>query len=381
MLAGKRLLLVIAGGIAAYKSLELIRRLRERGAARARDLDHGRGRIRYAPFRCRTQRRQGLSGPLLADGRERDGAYPACRGRPTSSSWRPASADLLAKMAHGLADDLASHALLATDKPIAGGAGHECHDVAPSRDPGQSGDTEGAGRAPDRPRGGRSRLRRVRHRAAWPSRCRSWRRSKATSAPSRRSAVGAPSSPAGPPSSHRSRPLHRQSLLGQAGPCHRSGTRPARRDDGAGLRARRPSPTPPGVEVHRIESAEQMLAACRAALPADIAVCAAAVADWRPAKTAERKIKKAASDPAPIALLRNPDILAALSASGNERPRLVVGFAAETEDLIANARKKLAAKGCDLIVANDVSAASGTFGGRRTRFISWPRTASRTGRN
>jgi phosphopantothenoylcysteine decarboxylase / phosphopantothenate---cysteine ligase len=140
-------------------------------------------------------------------------------------------------------------------------------------------------------------------------------------------------------------------------------------------------PDPAGVEVKRIESAEQMLAACRSALPADIAVCAAAVADWRPAKTADQKIKKAASDPAPITLLRNPDILATLAAAGNERPRLVVGFAAETENLIANARKKLAAKGCDLIVANDVSADSGTFGGSENTVHlvaqdgveSWPR--------
>jgi len=123
-------------------------------------------------------------------------------------------------------------------------------------------------------------------------------------------------------------------------------------------------PDPAGVEVRRIESAEEMLAACRAALPADIAVCAAAVADWRPAATAAQKIKKGADEPPPIALVQNPDILATLAAPGNARPRIVVGFAAETEDLIANARRKLAAKGCDLIVANDVSAASGTFGGQ-----------------
>jgi phosphopantothenoylcysteine decarboxylase / phosphopantothenate---cysteine ligase len=140
-------------------------------------------------------------------------------------------------------------------------------------------------------------------------------------------------------------------------------------------------PDPAGVEVRHIESAEQMLAACRSALPADIAVCAAAVADWRPAKMADRKIKKAASDPVPIALLRNPDILATLSAAGNQRPRLVVGFAAETEDLIANAKKKLAAKGCDFIVANDVSTGTGTFGGAentvhlvgKDSVESWPR--------
>src|SRR5262249_3619490 len=95
-------------------------------------------------------------------------------------------------------------------------------------------------------------------------------------------------------------------------------------------------PDPPGVEVHRIRSPEEMLAACRAALPADIAVCAAAVADWRPAEKASGKIKKGAGEPASIALTRNPDILAALAAPGNARPLIVVGFAAETEDLVAN---------------------------------------------
>jgi phosphopantothenoylcysteine decarboxylase/phosphopantothenate--cysteine ligase len=120
---------------------------------------------------------------------------------------------------------------------------------------------------------------------------------------------------------------------------------------------------PAGVEVHHIESAEEMLAACRAALPADIAVCAAAVADFRPFRFATQKIKKGAAPPAPIELTPNPDILATLAAPGNARPRIVVGFAAETEDLIANAKKKLAAKGCDLILANDVSVGPGTFGG------------------
>jgi len=140
-------------------------------------------------------------------------------------------------------------------------------------------------------------------------------------------------------------------------------------------------PDPAGVEVRHIESAEEMLAACRAALPADIAVCAAAVADWRPAKPAAQKMKKSSAEPPAIALTRNPDILATLAAPGNARPLVVVGFAAETEDLIANAKKKLAAKGCDLILANDVSAGSGTFGGAENTVHlvgadgveSWPR--------
>ncbi len=121
-------------------------------------------------------------------------------------------------------------------------------------------------------------------------------------------------------------------------------------------------PDPAGVEMRRVESAEEMLAACRAALPADVAVCAAAVADWRPARTATQKLKKEAGAPA-LDFARTPDILASLAAAGNQRPRLVVGFAAETENLLENARRKLAAKGCDWIVANDVGEGTGTFGG------------------
>jgi phosphopantothenoylcysteine decarboxylase/phosphopantothenate--cysteine ligase len=115
-------------------------------------------------------------------------------------------------------------------------------------------------------------------------------------------------------------------------------------------------PDPPGVTVARIETAAEMLAACRAALPAEIAVCAAAVADWRPAEAAALKRKKdpGAAPPA-LALAENPDILATLSLPGPTRPRLVVGFAAETNDVLAHATAKRARKGCDWIVANDVS--------------------------
>ncbi len=111
---------------------------------------------------------------------------------------------------------------------------------------------------------------------------------------------------------------------------------------------------PAGVEVVHIESAAEMLEACTAALPADIAVCAAAVSDWRADKAAAAKIKKKGGAAPALALVENPDILATLSA-GNQRPALVVGFAAETEALIANGQGKLKSKGCDWIVANDVS--------------------------
>jgi phosphopantothenoylcysteine decarboxylase/phosphopantothenate--cysteine ligase len=110
------------------------------------------------------------------------------------------------------------------------------------------------------------------------------------------------------------------------------------------------------VTVRRVESARDMLAACEAALPADVAICAAAVADWRSAAAADQKMKKIAGEvPPPIALALNPDILATLSAAGPHRPKLVVGFAAETEKLEEHAQAKRKKKGCDWIVANDVS--------------------------
>jgi phosphopantothenoylcysteine decarboxylase/phosphopantothenate--cysteine ligase len=121
-------------------------------------------------------------------------------------------------------------------------------------------------------------------------------------------------------------------------------------------------PDPPGVRVVHVESAREMLAECEKALPADIAVCAAAVADWR-AEAAPQKLKKKNGAPPALKLVENPDILASLSRPGNRRPRLVVGFAAETEKLIEHATAKRAKKGCDWILANDVSPATGTFGG------------------
>jgi phosphopantothenoylcysteine decarboxylase/phosphopantothenate--cysteine ligase len=123
-------------------------------------------------------------------------------------------------------------------------------------------------------------------------------------------------------------------------------------------------PPPAGVKTVPVETAEQMLAACRAALPAEAAVCVAAVADWRVGSPRTHKIKKVAGREAPsLELIANPDILATLSAPGEARPRLVVGFAAETDDVMANATEKRRRKGCDWLVANDVSEAGGAMGG------------------
>ena len=136
-------------------------------------------------------------------------------------------------------------------------------------------------------------------------------------------------------------------------------------------------PDPPGVTVVKVETAREMLAEVERAMPADCAIFAAAVADWRVAEPHREKIKKATAKPGAktgaksgtktpaLALIENPDILATIAQRKAARPRLVIGFAAETEDVVANAKDKLARKGCDWIVANDVSPATGTFGGDR----------------
>jgi phosphopantothenoylcysteine decarboxylase/phosphopantothenate--cysteine ligase len=124
-------------------------------------------------------------------------------------------------------------------------------------------------------------------------------------------------------------------------------------------------PVPPGVTVKRVESAREMLGAVEKALPADIAIFAAAVADWRVAHEGAQKIKKDATEMPPLALTENPDILSTVAHRTSGRPSLVIGFAAETENVVANAKAKLARKGCDWILANDVSAESGVMGGDR----------------
>jgi len=124
-------------------------------------------------------------------------------------------------------------------------------------------------------------------------------------------------------------------------------------------------PSPAGVRVVPVETAAEMLAACEAALPVDVAVMAAAVADWRIETAGRQKIKKNGAGPPVLRLAENPDILATIAQRGNDRPRLVIGFAAETEDVVENARAKRLRKRCDWILANDVSPGTGTFGGDR----------------
>ena len=122
-------------------------------------------------------------------------------------------------------------------------------------------------------------------------------------------------------------------------------------------------PDPSNVSVVHVQSARDMLIACESAMPADIVVCAAAVSDWRTNKVSQSKLKKDGADQKVLKLVRNPDILAILSKPSIKRPSLVVGFAAETNDIIAHATKKRTSKGCDWILANDISNRTDTFGG------------------
>jgi phosphopantothenoylcysteine decarboxylase/phosphopantothenate--cysteine ligase len=361
MLAGKRILLIVSGGIAAYKCLELIRRLRERGAAVRCILTEG-GAQFVTPLSLAALSREQVYQDIFSLTDESEMGHLRLSREAELVLVAPATANILAKMANGIADDLASTALLATDRPIM---------VAPAMNTRMW--ENQATRANVKTLAARGVLR------VGPN---------AGALAEDESGMGRMAEPAEILAAVESyfgaeAPLSGRHALITSGPTHEA-IDPVRyianRSSGkqghaiAAALARLGAettlvsgptvePDPPGVEIVRIESARNMLDAALAALPADVAVCAAAVSDWRPANEAGQKIKKGASGPPPLALTENPDILAALAAAGNRRPALVVGFAAETENVVANARRKRAKKGCDWILANDVSAGTGTFGG------------------
>lgn len=361
-LAGKRILLVIAGGIAAYKTLDLIRRLRERGAVVHCVLTKG-GAQFVTPMALAALSEQPVYDDLFSLTEDNGMSHIRLSREADLVVVAPATANLLAKMATGLADDLASTLLLASDKPIL---------VAPSmnvfmwKHPATQ-----ANLATVRSRGvlqvgpgsgdlacgetGDGRLAEVPQIVA-----------------AVEAALGASARLAGKrilvTSGPTYEPVDPVRFLGNrsSGKQGHAIAAAFQRLGGEVTLVSGPVslPDPAGVTVVHVETARQMLDACRAALPADVAVCAAAVADWRVAEPAAEKTKKAEGvAPPTLTLVANPDILATLAEAGPQRPALVVGFAAETEKLIDHARAKLARKGCDLILANDVSAASGTFGG------------------
>jgi len=361
----KHILLIIGGGIAAYKCLDLIRRLRERG-------DH----VRCVMTKAATQFVTPLSVAALANSRvfcdlfdlddEREIGHIRLSREADLIVVAPATADLLAKMAGGHADDLATAVLMATDKPVLVAAAMNprmwSHPATTRNVEQLTGDGitfvgPNAGEMAERGECGIGRLAEVPEIVAAIDKTLNVKKG----------------------------PLAGQHVLVTAGPTHEP-IDPVRyianRSSGkqgyavaAAARALGAEVTlvsgpvglsdPAGVNVIRVETAQQMLAAVQAAAHADIGIFAAAVADWRVAGAAEEKIKKGSGATPTLTLTENPDILKTMSKRTAQRPALVIGFAAETENVIEHATRKRKSKGCDWIVANDVSHETGIMGGDR----------------
>jgi phosphopantothenoylcysteine decarboxylase/phosphopantothenate--cysteine ligase len=363
-LKSKRILLVIGGGIAAYKSLDLIRRLRERGA-----------RVRVVMTRAAQEFITPLSVGAIAGERaftdlfdqasELDIGHIRLARETDLVVVAPATADRMAKMVQGNADDLAAAVLLATDKKIL---------LAPAMNPQMW--------AHPATRRNHARLISDGRLFVGPN--------KGEMAESGEAGIGRMAEPLEIVAAIEdifSMEPERTALAGRrmlvtSGPTrepidpvrflsNRSSGRQGHAIAHAAARAGADVllvsgpveiPDPEGVKTIHVETAREMLEAAEAALPADAAVCVAAVADWRVETRAREKLKKTGDMPPVLSLVENPDVLARISHHAL-RPKLVVGFAAETEKLIENARAKLKKKGCDWIVANDVSDQSGVLGG------------------
>jgi phosphopantothenoylcysteine decarboxylase / phosphopantothenate---cysteine ligase len=385
----KRIVLIIGGGIAAYKCLELIRRAREAG-------HHVQPILTPAAHHFVTP----LAVGALANARvltelfdlddEREIGHIRLARDCDAIVVAPATADLMARMAHGHANDLATAVLLATDKPVL---------IAPAMNPhmwahpatvrnarllaadGVTSVGPEAGEMAERGEAGVGRM-------AEPPAILAALARMLERVPQRLAPQPSPPPQRSPAAPGAEGMLSGRHVLVTSGPTHEP-IDPVRylanRSSGkqgyaiAAAAARFGAhvtlvagpttiPDPAGVEVVRVETAAHMLAAVEAALPADIAIFAAAVADWRVARAAGEKIKKDAKSKAPpkLELVENPDILRTIGQlAPGRRPTLVIGFAAETQSVIENAKKKRKAKGADWIVANDVSPATGIMGGDR----------------
>ena len=352
----KRVLLIVGGGIAAYKALELARLLRKAGIA-VRPILTASGARFVTPLSLSALAEDRTRTDLFSLDDESEMGHIELSRSADLVVVAPATADLMAKAANGLADDLASTALLAADKPVI---------MAPAMN-----------------------VRMWRH----PATQRNLRALEADGVtmvgpddgamacgefgPGRMAEPAAIVSAVEQALIRRQGPLAGKHILVTAGPTvepidpvrvltnrssGKQGYAVAASLADLGARVTLVSgpaalPTPRGVDRKDVETAAEMLTACQAALPADAAVFVAAVSDWRPDAVFGVKLKKGKDGPPAIRLVENPDILATLAA-GPARPKLVVGFAAETSDLEAQAKAKLARKGCDWIVANDVSEAA-----------------------
>jgi len=358
-LSGKRVLLIVAGGIAAFKAAELIRLLRRAGCGVTCVLTGNGGQF-VTPLTLQALSESKVYSALFSLTDENEMGHIELSRAADLLVVAPATANILAKMAGGLADDLASTVLLATDKPVL---------VAPAMNvrmwlhPATQANMavlKGRGVLDVGPNEGAMA-------------CNEFGFGRMAEPVEILAAIEAALSDG---------PLTGRHVIVTSGPTHepidpvrylanrssgRQGHAIAAALAALGARVTLVSgpvsiPDPAAVEMRRVETAAEMLAACQAALPADAAIFAAAVADWRVANTSAGKIKKGEATPS-FELVPNPDILATIAAAGPARPRLVVGFAAETDDLMTNAQGKLRRKNADWIVANDVSSETGIMGG------------------
>ena len=377
---GTRILLIVGGGIAAYKSLDLVRRFKERGASVRAILTSG-GAEFVTPLSLSVLCEEKVFTDLFDLKDEAEIGHIRLSRDADLVVVAPATADLLAKMAHGLAGDLATAVLLATDKPVLAAPAMNVRmwehaatrrNIARLQEDGIQfvgpGEGEmacgeyGLGRMAEPVEiveaaagllkgDGASGLRVVSRTARGPSL--RGRRVIVTSGPTHE-------------------PIDPVRYLANRS-SGKQGHALARAAAALGAEVTLVTgpvalPAPAGVKVVSVETGEEMLAAVLNALPADIAICAAAVADWRAEAEAAQKIKKQEGESGTtLKLARNPDILATLCSLGAKRPQLVIGFAAETENLIANAAAKRAGKGADWIVANDVGPSTGIMGGDLTK--------------
>ena len=361
-----RVTLIIGGGIAAYKALDLIRRLKERHI-----------RVRCVLTKAAQQFVTPLSASALSNERaytdlfdpesEFDAGHIRLARDCDLIVVAPATADLMAKIAQGHADDLASAILLAANRPIL---------LAPAMNPLMWNNAATRRNVAQLERDGAAMVGPNSGEMAEANEAGVGRMAEPTEIAAAAERLLRPPQP---------RPLEGKRVLITAGPTHepidpvryianrssgKQGFAIAAAAQAAGADVILISGPvelrdPADVTVTHVESAREMLRRVEAALPADIAIFAAAVADWRVANEGEQKLKKTASGMPPLQLVENPDILATISKLRDTRPPLVIGFAAETEHLIDNAKAKLERKGCDWIVANDVSPSTGVMGGDR----------------
>ena len=356
------MLLIVGGGIAAYKSLELVRLLRKEGVA-VRPILTSAGARFVTPLSLGALAQDDVRIELFSTDEEAKMGHIELSRSADLVMVAPATADLMAKAAHGRADDLASTVLLATDKPVLMAPAMNVRmwnhsatqrNLTQLRADGVAfvGPDDGAMACGEF---GPGRMAEPATIAAAVVAALKERQPGVLAGRHVLVTAGPTAEPIDPVRVLTNRSSGKQGYA-IAGALAALGARVTLVSGPTAL------PAPAGVDRIDIETAREMLGACEAALPADAAVCVAAVSDWRPEAEFDMKLKKGPGGPPTLTLVENPDILATLSRAGPRRPRLVVGFAAETNDLEALARAKLARKGCDWIVANDVSQ-DGIMGG------------------